>query len=195
MVTKTNISLTFECAKPLNVSWDTRNGGVRPLNERPRMRNEQEKTVSSSNDGVQTSTLAATREVTGTYVARNDCGGEVRIGRPGTEGCFTPGELMRLAAAACVALSADFTLSDRLGDDFDAAVFVSATLNDAEARYTDVHVRLAADLSIIEAGRRDALRERASKSIDRLCTVGHTLKASACVQVDLEELDTSSSVA
>ncbi|OFV79054.1 OsmC family protein [Rhodococcus erythropolis] len=148
-------------------------------------------THDNNNDGVptqttQTTTLSATRETTGAYVARNDRGGELRIGKAGVEGCFSPGELLQIAAAACVALAADFTLARRLGDDFEAAVFVSAALNESERRYTDMSVRLAADMSAVEESRRDALRERAGKAVDRLCTVGHTLRSSACVQVDLE---------
>lgn len=127
--------------------------------------------------------LLAERVEQGTYIARNERGGQVRVGLPGAEGCFTPGELLLIAAGTCAGLSADHVLGGRLGRDFDATITVEALTNAEEARYTRLVTRLIADMSELPAERRAVLIERAEKAIDRLCTVGRTLEHSAITDV------------
>src|SRR5690606_3445166 len=119
------------------------------------------------------------------YVAPNDAGAQVRVGAAGTPDHFTPGELLRLALAACTVLSADHTLASRLGRDFDASADVTAAKADEGDRYERILVRLATDFSALEPQRRAALVERAASAIDRLCGVGRTLRHPAPLTYDI----------
>ena len=58
-------------------------------------------------------------ERTGTrrYTGRSSRGAEVLIGSQDVEGVFTPGELLKIALAACSGMSSDQPLRRRLGDD------------------------------------------------------------------------------
>ena len=66
-------------------------------------------------------------ERTGTrrYTGRSSRGAEVLVGSEDVEGVFTPGELMKIALAACSGMSSDQPLARRLGDDYQATVTVT----------------------------------------------------------------------
>ncbi|MFT4127771.1 MAG: OsmC family peroxiredoxin, partial [Gordonia sp. (in: high G+C Gram-positive bacteria)] len=61
------------------------------------------------------------------YTGLSSRGAQVLIGSEDVEGVFTPGELLKIALAACTGMSSDRPLSRRLGDDYDATVRVSGT--------------------------------------------------------------------
>ena len=61
------------------------------------------------------------------YTGRSTRGAEVLIGSEDVEGVFTPGELMKIALAACSGLSSDQPLRRRLGDDYSATIRVSGS--------------------------------------------------------------------
>ncbi len=129
-------------------------------------------------------TLAVDRSGAWTYVARNDRGGEVRIGVAGASDSFTPGELLQLAVATCGALSADHVLASRLGEDFEATLLLDALTASGphESRYTHLSTQLVTDLSALPPDRRDALVTRAEKAIERLCAVARTVERSATTE-------------
>ena len=114
-------------------------------------------------------------ERTGTrqYVGRNEAGAEVLVG-PGP-GMFSPGELMKIALATCNTLSADHRLAKALGEDFHATVGCSTVKNADEERYESFAVEIVTDLSSLDEDKRALLRERVDATIDRSCTVGHTI--------------------
>ena len=82
-------------------------------------------------------------ERTGTrrYTGRSSRGAEVLVGSEDVEGVFTPGELLKIALAACTGMSSDRPLSRRLGDDYDATIRVSGTAD----RDNEVYPRLDDD--------------------------------------------------
>src|SRR6202011_3294457 len=59
------------------------------------------------------------------YTGRSSRGAEVLVGSEDVEGVFTPGELIKIALAACTGMSSDHPLARRLGDDYAATVRVS----------------------------------------------------------------------
>ena len=59
------------------------------------------------------------------YTGRSSRGAEVLIGSESDEGVFTPGELLKIALAACSGLSSDHPLRARLGDDYQTTIRVS----------------------------------------------------------------------
>ena len=90
------------------------------------------------------------------YIAYNGRGAQVRLGRGDAEGVFSPGELLKIALAACTALSTDHVLRSRLGDDFPAVVGVSSTGVEDENRYGHLDVELLLDLAELDEDKRAA---------------------------------------
>ncbi|WP_282779409.1 OsmC family protein [Nocardia sp. CC201C] len=124
-------------------------------------------------------------ERTGTraYTGRNNRGGEVLIASQGVPGAFTPGELLKIALAGCTGLSTDFTLSRRLGDNFDATVRVSGDADRENELYPELNESFELDMSELDEESRQRLLVAAQRAIDKVCTVGRTLKAGTVVNL------------
>lgn len=69
------------------------------------------------------------------YTGRSSRGAEVLVGSEDVEGVFTPGELMKIALAACSGMSSDQPLRRRLGDDYPATIRVSGPPDREQERY------------------------------------------------------------
>ena len=106
------------------------------------------------------------------YVARNARGAEVLVGDG--PGRFTPGDLIKIAIAGCNAMSSDKRMADRLGEDFEQFIGVSAGYDEAEDRFTSFEVELVQDLSGLSEQETADLLRRANGAIERNCTIGHT---------------------
>ncbi|MRH90998.1 OsmC family peroxiredoxin [Nocardia sp. SYP-A9097] len=117
------------------------------------------------------------------YTGRNNRGGEVLIASAGVPGAFTPGELLKIALAGCTGLSSDFTLARKLGDGFDATVRVSGDADRENETYPELNETFELDLSELDEATRERLLVAAQRSIDRVCTVGRTLKAGTKVNL------------
>ena len=91
-------------------------------------------------------------ERTGTrrYTGRSSRGAEVLIGAESVEGVFTPGELLKIALAACTGMSSDRPLARRLGDDYDATIHVSGDADRENEVYPRIEEILEIDLSELE---------------------------------------------
>ncbi|GAB4584373.1 OsmC family protein [Nocardia sp. IFM 10818] len=127
--------------------------------------------------------LWAERTGTRAYTGRNNRGGEVLIASAGVPGAFTPGELLKIALAGCTGLSADFTLSRRLGDSFDATVRVAGDADRENETYPELTESMELDLSELDEESRQRLLVAAQRAIDKVCTVGRTLKAGTTVNL------------
>ncbi|NMR20490.1 OsmC family protein [Cellulomonas fimi] len=130
-------------------------------------------------------TTALWVERTGTrrFTGHSSRGAEVLIGPTGTEGAFSPGELLKIALAACSGMSADAKLAHRLGDDFEATVTVEAPTHPTEDRYPHFREELVVDLSGLDVTTRDRLLTVVHRAIEQHCTVGRTLEAGATVEL------------
>ena len=124
-------------------------------------------------------------ERTGTrrYTGRSTRGAEVSIGSEDVQGVFTPGELLKIALAACAGLSADFPLSHRLGDNFDATIRVSGEADRKTETYPALVEEFELDLSELDEDARERLLNATRRAIDRVCTVGRTLKQGTTVNL------------
>ncbi len=129
-----------------------------------------------------------TVERTGTrrYTGRSSRGAEVLIGSEDVPGVFTPGELLKIALAACTAMSSDRPLSRRLGDDYDATVRVSGDADRDNEWYPAIQETLELDLSELEPDARERLLVVVERAVDRVCTVGRTVKRGAEVDVRIQ---------
>lgn len=126
-------------------------------------------------------------ERTGTrrYTGRSSRGAEVLIGSETVDGVFTPGELLKIALAACSGMSSDFPLSRRLGDDYDATIKVSGAADRENEVYPHLEEELILDLSELDAEAQRRLVALVERSVDKVCTVGRTLKAGTKVSLTI----------
>ncbi|MFD6463945.1 OsmC family protein [Streptomyces roseolus] len=127
-------------------------------------------------------------ERTGTraYTGRSSRGAEVLIAGQGVPGAFTPGELLKIALAGCSGLSADFSLSRKLGDDFDATIRVSGDADRENEVYTQLDESFELDLSELDDVARERLLVAVQRAIDKVCTVGRTLEAGTKVNLNFD---------
>ncbi|KQU53694.1 hypothetical protein ASG84_03845 [Rhodococcus sp. Leaf278] len=127
-------------------------------------------------------------ERTGTrrYTGRSSRGAEVLIGSESVEGVFTPGELLKIALAACTGMSSDVPLSRRLGDDYSATVEVSGAADRENELYPELDEILRVDLSAMDPDAQQRLLTVVERAIDKVCTVGRTLKAGTTINLDID---------
>jgi uncharacterized OsmC-like protein len=114
-----------------------------------------------------------------TYTGRSSRGAEVSIGPAEAGAVFTPGELLKIALAGCVGMSADTALAHRLGDDVAVTVRVSGASDPEQDRYPDLREELVVDLSGLDDAQRETLVAIVHRAVDLHCTVGRTLKYGA----------------
>jgi uncharacterized OsmC-like protein len=122
-------------------------------------------------------------ERTGTrrYMGHSSRGARVLIGSEDVEGVFTPGELLKIALAACSGMSSDHPLARRLGDDYKAVIRVSGAADREQQRYPLLEETLELDLSGLSQEDKDRLLVVVNRAIDQVCTVGRTLKSGTTV--------------
>lgn len=120
------------------------------------------------------------------YVGTSTRGGRVEIGSADVEGVFTPGELLKIALGACSAMASDFTISRRLGDDYDATVRISGDADREDERYHVLEENYELDLSELDADAAERLVAMVRRSVDKACTVGRTIEAGARVRLEFE---------
>lgn len=120
--------------------------------------------------------LEVQRDGEHSFVGRNDRGAEVRLGRTGAEGAFSPAELLQIAAAGCSAVTAEELITRRIGEDAKFRVTVGADRREGASELDAVHVAFDVDVSTLVADQREALAGAVDRAIERLCTVSRTLK-------------------
>src|SRR5882757_5006806 len=98
------------------------------------------------------------------YTGRSSRGAEVLVGSEDVDGVFTPGELMKIALAACSGMSSDAPLRRRLGEEH-MELDLSGLSEDEVARL----------LTVVE------------RAIDQVCTVGRTLKSGTKVTFEVSD--------
>lgn len=119
------------------------------------------------------------------YVGHNDRGGKITFTDAGVPNTFTPGEVTKLAAAACSGLVTDRTLARRAGDDYEAQIQVTSVLNKDENRYESIAETLVVDLNALDAEARDRLVALVQSTIASQCTIGRTIEAGAQVTIEV----------
>jgi uncharacterized OsmC-like protein len=126
------------------------------------------------------------------YTGRSSRGAEVLVGSEDVEGVFTPGELMKIALAACSGMSSDAPLRRRLGDEYKTTIRVSGPADREQERYPlleeHMELDLSGGLSEDEVARLLTVVERA---IDQVCTVGRTLKSGTKVTFEVSDAGVS----
>ncbi|QLL09161.1 OsmC family protein [Mycobacterium vicinigordonae] len=129
-------------------------------------------------------------ERTGTrrYTGHSSRGAHVLIGSEDVEGVFTPGELLKIALAACSGMSSDQPLARRLGDDYRATVRVSGVADREQERYPLLEETLELDLSGLSAQEKQRVLTVVERAVDAVCTVGRTLKSGTTVDFEVADV-------
>lgn len=128
-------------------------------------------------------TLRVERVGPKTYIGRNERGAEVRIGTHGTDGVFSPGELLKIALAACSAMSAERPVLRRLGAVGPISAGVVSDKAHGENRYATLHTELVLPLAGLPEDERVAYLAIARRAVESGCTVGRTLEAGAHIEL------------
>lgn len=111
------------------------------------------------------------------YTGRSSRGAQVLIGSEDVEGVFTPGELLKIALAACSGMASDHPLARRLGEDYPAVIRVSGAADRDQERYPLLQESLELDLSGVSDDEKQRVLVVVDRAVDQVCTVGRTLKS------------------
>ncbi|WP_195167188.1 OsmC family protein [Mycobacteroides abscessus] len=120
------------------------------------------------------------------YTGHSSRGAEVLIGSETVDGVFTPGELLKIALAACSGMSSDQPLARRLGEDYRVPIEVSGPADREQERYPVLDEKMVIDLSGLTSEERQRVLTVVERAVDQVCTVGRTLKAGAEVNFSIE---------
>jgi len=122
------------------------------------------------------------------YTGHSSRGAQVLVGSEDVDGVFTPGELLKIALAACSGMSSDEPLARRLGDDYKAVVRVSGDADRDQERYPLLQETLELDLSGLSEDEKARLLVVVDRAVDLVCTVGRTLKSGTAVSFEVADV-------
>jgi uncharacterized OsmC-like protein len=125
------------------------------------------------------------------YTGRSSRNAEVLIGGEDVDGVFTPGELMKIALAACSGMASDVPLQRRLGEKYETTIRVSGAADREEERYPLLEERMELDLSGLSQDERARVLTVVARAIDQVCTVGRTLKSGTKVTFEVVDAGVS----
>ncbi|MDI3314289.1 MAG: OsmC family protein [Mycobacterium sp.] len=122
------------------------------------------------------------------YTGYSSRGAQVHVGPVDVDGVFTPGELLKIALAACSGMAGDRPLARRLGDDYPATLKVSGPPDRDQERYPLLEVTLEVDLSALTQEEAERLVVVVNRAVDQVCTVGRTLKSGTKITFGLADV-------
>ena len=122
------------------------------------------------------------------YTGHSSRGAEVLIGSEDVDGVFTPGELLKIALAACSGMSSDHPLARRLGDDYQATIRVSGDADRDREIYPLLQESLEVDLSGLDDAEKTRVLTVVQRAIDQVCTVGRTLKSGTKITLEVTDV-------
>lgn len=125
------------------------------------------------------------RNKDGSWDAFSDEGAHIKFGKG--KGQFTPGDLMKVALAACSALSSTFAIEHVLGEGKGARIVVDGTYDADSDAYLNFNEQVVIDATDAHLSDEDAekLKERVTRHINKGCTVKHTYVQETPVRMDV----------
>jgi uncharacterized OsmC-like protein len=123
------------------------------------------------------------------YTGHSSRGAQVLIGNEDVDGVFTPGELLKIALAACSGMASDGPLVRRLGDDYPATIEVSGAADRDQERYPLLTETLRLELSELTEDERQRMLTVIHRAIEASCTVGRTLQSGTKIAVEVANSD------
>lgn len=121
------------------------------------------------------------------YTGHSARGAQVLVGSEDVDGVFTPGELLKIALAACSGMASDQPFARRLGDDYQAVIRVSGAADRHQERYPLLTETLDIDLSGLTKAETQRLVVVVNRAVDQVCTVGRTLKSGTTVTFEIAD--------
>jgi uncharacterized OsmC-like protein len=121
------------------------------------------------------------------YTGHSSRGAQVLVGSEDIDGVFTPGELLKIALAACSGMASDQPLARRLGDEYQGVVRVCGAADRGQERYPLLQETFELDLSGLTEEERQRLVVVVNRAIDQACTVGRTLKSGTTVTFEIAD--------
>lgn len=109
------------------------------------------------------------------------------VGSADVDGVFTPGELLKIALAACSGMSSDAPLARRLGEDYPAAIQVCGPADREQERYPLLEETLELDLSGLDEAEKQRLLTVVHRAVEQVCTVGRTLQSGTEVRFEIAD--------
>ena len=122
------------------------------------------------------------------YTGHSSRGAQVLVGSEDVDGVFTPGELLKIALAACSGMSSDLPLARRLGDEYPATVRVSGAADREQERYPLLQETLEIDLSGLSDDEKARVLTVVERAVDQVCTVGRTLESGTTVKLEVADV-------
>jgi uncharacterized OsmC-like protein len=119
------------------------------------------------------------------YTGHSSRGAQVLIGSEDVDGVFTPGELLKIALAACSGMASDLPVARHLGDDYRATVRVSGAADREQECYPLLEETLELDLSDLDDAEKARVLTVAQRAVDQVCTVGRTLKSGTKISFEV----------
>lgn len=123
------------------------------------------------------------------YTGRSSRGAEVLIGSEDVGGVFTPGELLKIALAACSGMASDLPLVRHLGDDYPATIHVSGQADREQERYPLLAETLELDLARLNEAEKQRLLTVVQRAVAASCTVGRTLQSGTEIAFEVAHSD------
>lgn len=130
-------------------------------------------------------TLWVDRQDDGTFVAHSSDGARLVFGHG--EGMFNPGDLAKIAVAACGELSSASPVERALGKNKGAKITVTGDYDDTNDRYNSFSEQVEVDASKAGMSDEDAakLAKRVERHIEADCTVAHTYRQATPVDISV----------
>ena len=122
------------------------------------------------------------------YTGHSSRGAQVLIGSEDVDGVFTPGELLKIALAACSGMASDHPVARRLGDDYPATIRVSGDADRDQERYPLLEESLELDLSSLDDTDKARVLTIVQRAVDQVCTVGRTLTSGTEVKFEVVDV-------
>lgn len=121
----------------------------------------------------------------GSWNGYSEDGAHVMFGKG--RGLFSPGDLMKIALAACGALSSQFAIEHALGEGKGAKIVVDGTYDADSDAYLNFSEQVVVDALDAGLSEEDAakLKDRIMRHIDKACTVKHTYEQETPVRLDV----------
>lgn len=115
-------------------------------------------------------------EAGGLRVAYNSRGAQVRIGKPDMPGVFSPGELLKLAVAACTVGSVIRAGQAVTGEELPVLIRVAGEGNAEQHRYDALSEKIELDLGAVPAAQRAELMQAIHELVEQRCPLVRTVR-------------------
>ena len=125
------------------------------------------------------------RNKDGSWDAFSDEGAHIKFGKG--RGQFSPGDLMKVALAACTALTTQSAVERALGEGHGARIVVDGSYDAENDAYLNFNEQLVVDATDAQLSDDDAkaLEERMNRHVAKACTVKHTYEQETPVRMDV----------